>query len=279
MKKRSPILLAIWLALSLSGCSSFRGATGTTPLRVLTFNIHHGEGLDGKVDVERIAKLILESKADLVALQEVDRGVERTKKIDIMTTLADLTGMTYAFGKNVEYQGGEYGNGMLVRFPILEERNHHYQMVRPGEQRGLLQLVLEVKGEEILFINTHLDHRQGDTDRVSGAGEIRDVIKRFTPRPIILCGDFNDTSGSRTISLLKDDFVDAWELTGTGRGMTWPADTPRQRIDYVFISKGEAASSVRLTPLSARVLNSNASDHLPLLVELELKTGKEKGSR
>lgn len=260
----------------LSGCASGKHAASSPfVLRILTYNIHHGEGADGKLDIERIAKVILDSKADLVALQEVDRGGERSKKIDIMTTLSDLTGMTYAFGKNIDYGGGDYGNGALTRYPILAERNLHYQMIRAGEQRGLLQLVVEVKGQEIVFMNTHIDYRADESERVTNVNEIKKAAESYSSSPVILCGDFNDSPESKTIASLKNDFSDAWDIAGSGDGYTYSTSDPKKRIDYVFMNKNKSdtTSSILLRPVSARVLSTNASDHLPLLVEFELKPG------
>lgn len=91
--------------------------------RVMTYNIQHGEGLDGRVDIGRIAAAIRAGFADIVAPQEGDRGVKRSHRIDTMVALSDLTEMKWAFGKNIDYQGGDYGNGALTRFPILQEQN------------------------------------------------------------------------------------------------------------------------------------------------------------
>ena len=264
------VLISLILSLALmAGCSGSRTAAVGQTIRVMTYNIHHGEGLDGKVDIGRIARVIRDARADIVALQEVDRGVERTKKIDIMTLLADQTGLTYAFGKNIDYQGGEYGNGILTRFPILEEKNLHYQMIREGEQRGLLQLVLEAQGEEFVFMNTHIDYRGDDTERIMNVAEIRSAAQGHETRPVIVCGDFNDTPGSRTVELMKKDFLDAWEEAGAGMEFTYPADTAKKRIDYVFVSKSSGTRARTLRAVSARVIQTNASDHLPLLVEVE----------
>lgn len=264
------LLTCLILSLALvAGCSGSRTVGIGQSIRVMTYNIHHGEGLDGRVDIGRIARVIRDARADIVALQEVDRGVERTKKIDIMTMLADQTGLTYAFGKNIDFQGGEYGNGILTRFPILEEKNLHYRMIREGEQRGLLQLVLEAQGEEFVFMNTHIDYRGDDTERISNVGEIRSVARGHETRPVIVCGDFNDTPGSRTVGLMKEDFLDAWEEAGAGMEFTYPADTAKKRIDYVFVSKIKGPASGTLRVLSARVIQTPASDHLPLLVEVE----------
>lgn len=274
MKSRSILFLFALVAPFVVGCSGSKSGGAGTRIRVLTYNIHHGEGLDGKVDLNRIADVIRDARVDLVALQEVDRGVERTKKIDMMTTLSDLTGMTYAFGKNIDYQGGDYGNGILTKFPILEEKNLHYTMIRAGEQRGLMRLLLDVRGKEIVFMNTHIDYREDDAERVLNVQQLREVTEKHSPNPLIACGDFNDLPGSRMHASMKEDFVDAWEAVERDGGETYPARKPTKRIDYVFVSKprsGAAGSShLSLRVISATVIPTEASDHRPLLVVLEL---------
>ncbi|MEZ6125794.1 MAG: endonuclease/exonuclease/phosphatase family protein [Planctomycetaceae bacterium] len=93
-------------------------------LRVLSYNIHHAEGVDRKLDLERIAKVIPSVKPDVVALQEVDQNVKRTGSIDQPEKLARLTEMNVIFGANIELQGGHYGNAVLSRFPIARHKNH-----------------------------------------------------------------------------------------------------------------------------------------------------------
>ncbi len=274
---RAAIILSLVSVLCLillnGGCGSSRPGTPPNTIRVMTYNIHHAEGVDGRVDLERISDVILKAKADVVALQEVDRGVERTKKIDMMMELSDLTGMTYAFGKTIDFQGGDFGNGFLTRFPILEERNLLYSTIRGGEQRGLLQLVLEARGEEFVVMNTHLDYQEVDSERVACIYEIRAAAQRYSPRAVIVCGDFNDEPGSRALMFLKEEFLDTWEEAGRGTGTTYPADSARRRIDYIFLAKaageGPAARRAMFHPRSAQLLSSLASDHLPLLVEFE----------
>ncbi len=90
-------------------------------IRVLSYNIRHGEGMDGQVDLARIAAVIRSARPDLVSLQEVDVGTERTNRIDQVATLARLTGMAPIFVGNITYQGGDYGNAILSAYPQLPE--------------------------------------------------------------------------------------------------------------------------------------------------------------
>jgi endonuclease/exonuclease/phosphatase family metal-dependent hydrolase len=253
------------LLLPLLVLSTALAAAPAATVRVLCYNIHHGEGIDQKLDLERIAKVITDARADIVALQEVDRGCTRTQKRDLPAELAQLTGLTAYFEKNLDYQGGEYGNAVLTRFPIKRAKNTHYKMLRPGEQRGVLQLVLDVHGREVLFMNTHIDHRPDDSERLINADELRDIVAAAGRMPVILCGDFNTVPGSRTHEKLKAFLTDSWEVVGKGPGFTIPVLKPAKRIDYVFISRET------VEPLKMEVIHSIASDHLPVFAELRLK--------
>jgi endonuclease/exonuclease/phosphatase family metal-dependent hydrolase len=251
----APLLLTL-ISLLFSGPGPTYSSAPRRTIRVMTYNIHHGEGTDGKLDLERIADLIRRQKADVVALQEVDRGVERTGRRDLIAELATLTKMRYVFRKNIPYQGGEYGNAILSRFPVLEEANHHYKMLRPGEQRGLLRALLNVSGRKLLLLNTHIDYRPEDFERLSNVEEIAGILPGYGNVPVILCGDFNDVPNSRTHAKVKEIFVDSWEAVGTGEGPTYSSTRPEKRIDYVFVKKG-----ANLKPLR----------DLALLVEVEMK--------
>ena len=251
----------------LGGCSTSDARHGATTVRVMTYNIHHGEGLDGKVDLPRIAQLIKEQGADLVALQEVDKGTERTQRRDFPAELAALTGLTCVFSNNYHYQGGEYGNAVLTRFPIVRATNSHFKMRSATEARGIQQLVLKVHGRELAFLNTHLDAvGPGDTERWSEVGEIETLLQPYRGLPLLLCGDFNATPESRVARQLNEWLDDTWALVGRGDGATVPAEKPRRRSDYLWISKDKS-----LVPLKAWVPQSDASDHLPVVAEFELR--------
>lgn len=257
--------IASLLAASLSLVSQAASPTVPTAFRVLSFNIHHGEGIDQKLDVARIAALIVKEKADIVALQEVDRGVARTARRDLPGELAKLTGLAVYFDRNIDHQGGEYGNAVLTNFPVKERKNTPLQTRGTGEQRGLSQLLLEVHGRDVLFLNTHFDSRPNDAERLSSATEVKNIVAAAGKIAVVFCGDFNDVPESRTHRAMKESLSDSWELVGLGNGATIPTKKPTKRIDYIWITPAT------VEPLRMTVLESVASDHLPVLGEFRLR--------
>src|SRR5712692_11135736 len=120
---RRKILIASFLLFFFLLASSLMGGRAPSvkkALRVMTYNIHVGVGMDKKLDLQRIADVINREHPDLVGLQEVDRGVKRTEGLDEIAELARMTKMEYAFAHNLDYQGGQYGVAILSRFPILK---------------------------------------------------------------------------------------------------------------------------------------------------------------
>lgn len=243
---------------------SLVAGAATNTFRVMTYNIHHGLGTDGKIDLERIAALIKTQKVDIVAVQEVDRGTLRTGRKDLPAELAKLTEMHVCFEKNINHQGGEYGNAILSRFPILEKTNVHYQMLRPHEQRGLLQCVLDVHGRKVLFMSTHLDYHNDDAERALDVKTIKAAVDANTNTAVIVGGDFNEGPGSRTYNRLSEFLTDTWKAVGKGAGNTFSSSGPLSRIDFIWHSKP-------LRPLNASVPKTNASDHLPVVAEFALE--------
>jgi len=231
----------------------------------MSWNIHHGAGTDGRLDLDRIAQVILEARVDLVALQEVDRGVARTDRRDLPGELAALTDMTGIFSNNFRYQGGEYGNAILSRLPVLSRTNRHYRMLRDGEQRGLLEVAVEWQGRPLRFFSTHLDYRPDEAERLAHVEEIRRAVRSIEAVPVIVAGDFNAMPDSRVIAAMKTFSADAWILGGKGPGATFPSSAPSRRIDYFFLSDDNG-----LRPESARVLTSDGSDHLPVVVQIRV---------
>src|SRR5690242_15207177 len=128
-------------------------------------------------------------------------------------------------------------------------------MLRKGEQRGYLRLVLAVHGHDVILMNTHIDYLSDDAEGWSNVSEIEQLAKQDGASPTILCGDFNDTPDSRVCRRISQTFDDSWALAGHGDGFTIPAEKPRKRIDYLWISKDKS-----VVPLKVWVPQSEASD-------------------
>ena len=263
MNRILSILLAVVLVLGLFGCAT--ASRNPQKVRIMTYNIHHGVGADGKLDLQRIADLIRSERIDIVGLQEIDRGVERSEKRDVIAELSRLTGMQFYFAKNITYQGGDYGNAVLTRFPVLEQTNTHFKMLHPGEQRGVIQMILNVNGTRLAFLNTHIDYRDDDVERRMNIRELKEIVARLGEKAVVMCGDFNATPDSRVHTELDQFMDDAWEKVGEGTGLTLYSDRPEKRIDYIWISPK------RVKPISVAVPQTQASDHLPVVGEFEIR--------
>jgi endonuclease/exonuclease/phosphatase family metal-dependent hydrolase len=260
------VLLITLLTVLLLGV----GHSGSTPLpakklRVMTYNIHVGIGMDKKLDLQRIADDINREQPDLVGLQEVDRGVKRTEGKDEIAELAKLTRMDFSFAPNLDYQGGLYGVAILSRHLIQHSEHQKYENKRETERRGLLRVEIDFEGRRVNFVTTHLDY-QFEDGRLFETEQLLRMLEGVTG-PLIVAGDFNDEPVGSAYKLMSTKFDDAWPRSkAKGAGLTFPADKPVKRIDYIF-----CRSSDRLRVKKAWVVNTLASDHLPVVAELEIK--------
>ena len=233
-------------------------------IRVLSYNIHHAEGTDGKLDLERIAQVIRSSKADVVALQEVDRNTLRTQKVDQASKLAELTEMKHAFGANIALQGGEYGNAVLSKFAIIRSQNVLLPRLNGGEQRGVLQAEIQLSPTDppLLFFATHFDHRSEDAERISSSRYINQLLTKRPSALAILAGDLNDVPDSYPLKELEKH----WQRTNDLPMPTIPVAQPTRQIDFVLVSPAN-----RWSVLETRVLEEPiASDHRPILATLRI---------
>ena len=257
-------LLGMTIAALLCGCSS-SPSQQTHTLRVLSYNIHHGAGMDGKLDLERIAGVINSVSPDLVCLNEVDKGVERSRRIDEPARLGELTGMQPVFEQNIPFQGGQYGNAVLSRLPIRSWRNHHLPQSLPKEQRGMLEVHVNAFGVPLVFLATHFDYHPDDGERMASAEYAQRLIAELPSGPVILAGDLNATPESRVLEKMRSFLADCC-CQGDDPGFTFPADKPDRRIDYIMHNRHPALRCLSVEVLSEAV----ASDHRPILATFEL---------
>lgn len=228
-------------------------------LRVMTYNIHHGEGTDGALDLLRVADVIRAGAPDVACLQEVDQGVGRTHARDLPAELATLLGLHPTFGPNLVYDGGDYGNLTLSRWAPVEQRNLRLPL-RPGEERrGCLICTFALDGRRIDIANTHLALDAEVRVREAGC-----ILAALAPdRPTVLCGDLNEGPDGAAVRRLLARLADV----ASSEAPTYPATTSDgRRIDFILGDPG-------LSVVDYRVIDAPpvdvASDHRPVTAELE----------
>ena len=232
-------------------------------LRVLTYNIHHGEGMDGRTELTRLAGIISSSAADIVALQEVDRKTTRTKGVDQAAELAALTGLSYSYGKAIDYQGGAYGQALLSRWPMENFTVHPLPNPAKAEQRIALSATVNPPGlPPVRFIGTHLDASRDEAARVQQAVKLNELFAQDDSLTILM-GDFNARPDTRVMEPLLKVWADA---SAASPAPTIPSKKPTGRIDYVLLRPAGVWRILSSTVLPEAV----ASDHRPVLVELAL---------
>lgn len=237
--------------------------------RVMTFNMRHGRGMDDRIDLERIAEVIRDSKADVVALNEVDRNTRRCGGVDQAQLLGGLLDMEAVYSPSIEYQGGQYGNALLTRLPVRSARVHALPDLGP-EDRTLLHAELEWGEGSLHVLVTHLGlYHEEQRAQVKAIARVVNDLNG----PTILAGDFNfDSEVSDLLKILPKTMRDAWTwqqvqglvVAGPEEGWTFPSDRPRKRIDYILFSDDLQVKAPFVT------IKSLASDHLPLVGTLAL---------
>lgn len=252
------------------------------PVRLVTFNTHHGVGRDERHDLPRLAKLLAAADADVVCLQEVDRHYgARSEDVDQALLLSRALDMQLAWGPAIdEPRPGDqpprqYGNALLSRLPILVSDVH--RLPGGGEPRVALRTMVELDGAALWVTTTHLStgsavHRATQVDALT-------ALHTESMETGVIVGDFNTPPDAPELDALRQRFTDAWNLARArddqagwrfwqrDEGNTHPASFPHRRIDQVWVSEGVAVAG-------AHVLDAGgASDHLPLVVDLEVRSG------
>lgn len=236
---------------------------------VLVLNMHAGQDAARADNLGRVAALIRDTRADVVLLQEVDRNTRRSQQVDQPAVLQRLTGLRALFGRTLDYDGGAYGIASLAAGPIdgaVTPLPVDPPQARAGgstEPRGVLIARVRLAGLPLTVANTHLDASRDDRYRLQEIDRLIAALARERSNGSLLVGgDFNSTPDSETHARMRRaGYVDAWTSCGAGPELTYPADAPVKRIDYLFLGPG-----VRCT--SAQVLPFQGSDHRPVLVRV-----------
>ena len=243
-----------------------------TGLRLVSYNIKHGQGQDAKIHLERTAQVLEAQDADVILLQEVDKRCERSFGVDQAQWLADRLGMHARFTPFMEYQGGHYGLAILSRYSIL---NTLEISLPPGlhEPRSALMIQIAAHQRNVRITNVHFDWLDNDEQRLLQAQSLYAKITEqsraagLAPDDLwIIGGDFNDLPDSNTLKTFtqKRPAEDPqFERIGPGKP-TFPSNGPHKLIDHFLLFGAKV-------PTQTKVIDEPlASEHCPVVVDLSL---------
>lgn len=254
------LILALCAALSIVTVNLNGQNTDKKPgnaIRIMSYNIRNGTGMDGEMNLDRIAGVINGIKPDLAAIQEIDSMAARTGKQDVLVELAKKTGLYPVFSGAINFQGGKYGIGMLSKEKPVSSRT----MPLPGKEEARTFLLVEFK--DYYMCCTHLSLTEADQE--TSVGLIAEKLKELdTKKPVFLAGDLNAEPDSRTIKLFNEHFY----MLSDPSLYTFPSDKPDKCIDYIYQFRNKRKVKV----LGYEVVSGcTASDHLPIYNDVKIR--------
>lgn len=248
-------------------------------LRVMTYNIYGARATSpaNAADLDAIAEVIRRQNPDFVTLNEVDVFTNRTgKDVHQARDLAEKLGMEWHFSKAIDRDGGEYGDAVLSKYPILEKRSYRLPCAaeQPGEDRSLCVIRVQIDGKDLYVASTHLDHLSGDASRLVQATEIRRIRDTELEGDLILCGDLNAIPSSNVIATMTSFLTN----TGPIDQYTFPSDDPSRKIDYIMYAPIEHFGVQNCQVVSRgdqQVGGVDASDHRPVIADICFQTEED----
>ncbi|AQS41905.1 MAG: Endonuclease/Exonuclease/phosphatase family protein [Candidatus Tokpelaia hoelldobleri] len=248
-------------------------------LKIATYNIGKNEIADDVTDFTALNTAIKNIGADVITLSEIDNKTARSKKVDQLKAIAEANGLYYAFGKALDFDGGEYGVGILSRYAIT-----HSQTIRlpsgEAEQRVVLLAQISKPGFDspLIIMATHLDWKKDPAIRLEqvrhilevSIGDVSSDFKDISSSIKLLAGDFNSVRNERPLKEIEYFFNPVRKDGVDDR--SWPAVNPAIDIDHIFTFKGQkwTIKNLEIPHDNENFMWSSVSDHLPVIAELEL---------
>ncbi|OHB53864.1 MAG: hypothetical protein A2Y10_00330 [Planctomycetes bacterium GWF2_41_51] len=244
----------------------------------MSYNIHTGKGIDGKLDLDRIASVILREKPDIVGLNEIESYVDRSQCTNQIEYIAKKTNMYFAFGPNLignancgNCTTGLFGNAVLSKHKISKVVNHKLYREDKEETRGCLETEIEIDGQKFTFLTTHLDCNRKEDIRNNQANDILKIIDE-KDMPVIFASDMNAyirTDGNDVENAAKIFTENLFDAANTNPELKNIGTLIKgKRIDFIFVNQPLADSVV-----SYKVVNYGdakfASDHYPVVAEIK----------
>ena len=234
-------------------------AVKSTGMRIATYNIHKARGMDGRVSIRRIADVLNDLDADIIALQQIYSTCDHTHgQVEL---LAEALGMTPAFGCTRHHKGRPYGNAILTRWPILHTRDMELAWVR-REKRGCIRVDVKSPRGALHVYNIHLGtsyfEREHQIQSFISSKQIHDDLSG----PRVLVGDFNEWIRGLTTRILSEKFESLNLELHVKRRRSYPGLLPFLHLDHMYF---ERPLHVEKAELVRTRLAKVASDHLPLI--------------
>jgi endonuclease/exonuclease/phosphatase family metal-dependent hydrolase len=240
--------------------------------RVATYNIHKCQGLDRRVRPKRVADVLKEIDADIIALQEVVGMDETAREHNHVRAIADELEFDFRIGENRRHRGGAYGNAVLSRLPFIADHNHDITW-RKREPRGCLQVTVASENgptsPQLHIYNVHLG--TAFFERRGQAHRLLEVVEHHShPNvPRIILGDFNEWTRGLATHLLSHHFNTAKPDYRLGRARTYPSVLPLMHLDHIYYDSAIDLASVTVHRSRLALI---ASDHLPVVANFRLDT-------
>lgn len=251
MNVKTKVLITVILCMATLSTEQLHAQS----LRLMTYNVHNGVGLDRERDHRRIAEVISGESPDFVAIQEVDSATARSGKRYVLGEIASASSMHHVFAPAIVYDGGRYGIGLLSR----KQPDNVTRLELPGREESRMLLIADFCDYAVAC--THLSLTEADA--LASTDIIRREAARRYPKPMILMGDFNSHPSSAVIDSLKHDF----RIVSNPSIPTFPADSTTECLDYIMIS-----DCVPIQIKSNVVINECvASDHRPVVADIEIR--------
>lgn len=263
----SPALLALvlliaplTLLMNWNVLAAEPAPSGTTEVRVMDYNLHDAVNTDGRVDPEALARVIEESGADIVGLQEISRGWLVWGGMDMLSWFSQRLDMPYVWGPTADAQ---WGNAILSRYPIVSAENIPLPPDDVLLLRGHLFVEIDVDGTILTVIDTHYSEKD-DQDEIR-AFQSSAILSTWNNKPLtIIMGDLNSLPVSQAINLLLEaGLIDISREIGDQPTYTYSSLNPDHQIDYIFVTSDLGYSDFSIP-------DTQASDHLPLVVTITL---------
>jgi endonuclease/exonuclease/phosphatase family metal-dependent hydrolase len=238
------------LAADLKEYSEVLALENQQKLRVMTYNIRHAKGLDGKMRLERIVRDILDGGADVISLQEVDRRNIRSGFADQIAEIGEELGMYWVFSPSIKVGFMQYGNAIVSKYPLYNDRI--WELPGDKENRSVLAARVQLADREVAIVTTHLGVSRADRERQ--VPMLEDILRGIEGAAIFM-GDFN---------MEADHPLMGWAAEGKWRKAQLEGERKTvlggKEIDHIFY-RGFANAA------KAWTMPSEASDHLPVLAD------------